>query len=55
MKCTICKTGELKPGHTTVVLERDGATIVLKEFPADSCDNCGEYICVRIRSSKIAA
>lgn len=26
-----------------MVLERDGATIVLKEVPADVCDNCGEY------------
>lgn len=43
MKCAICKTGELKPGHTTVVLQRDEATIVLKEVPADMCGNCGDY------------
>ncbi|HET7315576.1 type II toxin-antitoxin system MqsA family antitoxin [Salinisphaera sp.] len=43
MNCVICKTGQLKPGYTTVVLQRNEATIVLKNVPADVCDNCGEY------------
>ena len=43
MKCSICKTGKTRPGETDVVLQRAGATIVLKAVPADICDNCGEY------------
>lgn len=43
MKCVICKTGQNHPGRTTVTLNREGATIVIKNVPADICDNCGEY------------
>ena len=43
MKCSICKTGELKPGRVTVTLERDQAILVIKEVPAEVCQQCGEY------------
>ena len=43
MKCVICKHGETHLGATTVTLERDGALIVIKDVPADICENCGEY------------
>jgi len=42
MKCVICKLGETRPGKTTVTLERDGTTLVIKGVPADICANCGE-------------
>lgn len=42
MKCVICRQGETKPGMTTVTLERDGLTLVVKEVPAQVCTNCGE-------------
>lgn len=42
MKCTICKSGELQAGHTTVTLERGGLTLIVKSVPADVCPNCGE-------------
>ncbi|MEX2381743.1 MAG: type II toxin-antitoxin system MqsA family antitoxin [Opitutales bacterium] len=42
MKCPICKHGETSPGKATVTLERSGATLVVKEVPAQVCDNCGE-------------
>ena len=42
MKCTICKYGETQDGVTTVVLERDKLTLVVKEVPAQVCSNCGE-------------
>lgn len=42
MKCIICRHGELKPGITSLMFEKDGSTIVIKEVPADICDNCGE-------------
>jgi len=43
MKCVICKHGEIAKGTTTVVLNRDETTVILKQVPADVCKNCGEY------------
>ena len=42
MTCLICKTSGLKDGKTTVVFERNGSTVVVKEVPALVCPNCGE-------------
>nr|VFK53010.1 MAG: YgiT-type zinc finger domain-containing protein [Candidatus Kentron sp. TUN] len=42
MKCAICQNGNTEEGFTTVVLERDGTTLVFKQVPAEVCDNCGE-------------
>ena len=42
MKCIICKNGETEPGTTTLLLERDNTTIVIKQVPAEVCQNCGE-------------
>ncbi len=42
MKCVICKQGEAQPGVTTVTLERNGLTLVVKNVPAQVCTNCGE-------------
>jgi len=42
MKCVICKVGETRPGKTTITLERDGTTLVVKGVPASICANCGE-------------
>ena len=42
MKCPICRKGETSPGTATVTLERGRLTLVVKEVPADVCDNCGE-------------
>lgn len=42
MKCVICKHGELKPGITSLMFEKNNSTIVIKEAPVDMCDNCGE-------------
>jgi len=42
MKCVICKQGETRPGTTTITLERDGLTLVVKGIPARVCENCGE-------------
>ena len=43
MKCVICKTGETAPGKVTVTLQRDEATVLIKDVLAEVCDNCGEY------------
>ena len=42
MKCVICKKGETEFGKVTVTLDRNGATIVVKNVPAQVCQNCGE-------------
>ncbi len=41
-RCVFCRGGRLAPGHTTMTLERDGATVVVKRVPALVCDACGE-------------
>ncbi|MHB9111052.1 MAG: type II toxin-antitoxin system MqsA family antitoxin [Thermoleophilia bacterium] len=43
MKCVICKQGEAHPGKVTVTLQRGESTIILKDVPAEVCENCGEY------------
>ena len=43
MNCVICKNGRTHPSTATVTLDRGGATIVIREVPADVCENCGEY------------
>ncbi len=43
MNCTICRHGDTKPGHATVMLERGDTTVIIKAVPADVCENCGEY------------
>jgi YgiT-type zinc finger domain-containing protein len=42
MKCVLCKNGETTPGSTSVMLERGVTTIVIKQVPAEVCDNCAE-------------
>lgn len=42
MKCVICKKGETEIGKVTVTLERNGTTVVVKNVPAQVCQNCGE-------------
>ena len=43
MKCVICKAGETKPGLATVTLQRGETIVLIKDVPADVCENCGEY------------
>jgi YgiT-type zinc finger domain-containing protein len=42
MICFVCKHGETKNSTTTVTLERDKTTLVIKDVPARVCANCGE-------------
>jgi len=42
MKCAICKHGETRLGKTTVTLQRNGMTLVIRNVPAEVCENCGE-------------
>jgi YgiT-type zinc finger domain-containing protein len=38
----VCKQADIQPGTTTVTLERDELTLVIKNVPARICPNCGE-------------
>ena len=43
MECVICKNGTTRSSIVTVTLERDNCIVILKQVPADICQNCGEY------------
>ena len=39
----ICRVGEMHAGRVNVTLERGSTTVLLRDVPAEVCDNCGEY------------
>lgn len=43
MKCVLCRHGETHPGEAIVTLQREETIVVVKEVPAEICENCGEY------------
>ena len=43
MQCSLCRHGNTSPGSVTVTLERGPAIIIIKNVPAQVCENCGEY------------
>ena len=43
MKCTFCKQGSTMTGKVTVTLNRGNTVVVVKNVPAEVCENCGEY------------
>ena len=53
MKCVICKQGRTNNGFTTVTLERGRSTVVIKEVPAEICENCGEYYLSDVVTEKV--
>lgn len=55
MKCLICKHGDTVPGKTTLTLERGGLTLVVKDVPAQVCENCGEAYIPETETAHILA
>ena len=55
MKCVICKHGTTSPGTTTVTLERGGTVVVIKDVPAEICDECEDYYLDEATASRVAA
>jgi YgiT-type zinc finger domain-containing protein len=56
MKCVVCRQGETRPGKTTMVLQRGGATMVINDVPARVCENCGEeYVDEQVAENVLAA
>ncbi len=43
MRCILCKQGNTKTGMVTVTLQRGDTTVIIKDVPAQVCENCGEY------------
>jgi len=41
MHCVICKSGETASGTTTVTVDRNELTVVLRHVPAEICQTCG--------------
>ena len=42
MNCVICEIGLTQPEFATANLERDGAIVLVKDVPANVCQNFGE-------------
>ena len=42
MKCVMCKRGKLAPGKTIVKVQRGETLLIIKDVPADVCQDCGE-------------
>jgi len=42
MKCVICKTGQTESGMSSTMFDQDGRIIVVKDVPAQVCQQCGE-------------
>ena len=40
MKCVICRLGETHAGKIVATLQRGETTVILKNVPAEVCDNC---------------
>lgn len=53
MRCVICRNGETRPGKTTVTLERESLTLVVRGVPAEVCQNCGEAYVSREASRQL--
>jgi len=43
VNCVICKHGATHNGHATVTLQRKESVVIIKDVPAEICENCGEY------------
>ncbi len=43
LQCQLCKHGSTRPGMVTVTLQRGSTTVIIKNVPAEICENCGEY------------
>jgi YgiT-type zinc finger domain-containing protein len=56
MTCVVCKNGQTRPGRTTVTLEKNGAALVVRNVPAEICENCGEaYVSAEVTQSLLAS
>jgi YgiT-type zinc finger domain-containing protein len=52
-KCGLCKEGETQFGRVTVTLQRGDTIVIIKQAPADICDNCGKHYLSREVTSQV--
>jgi YgiT-type zinc finger domain-containing protein len=43
IRCILCRQGKTRAGQVTVMQQRGDTIVIIKEVPADVCENCGEY------------
>ena len=55
MNCVICKTGHTIPGKVTITLQRNESVVVIKDVPAQVCDDCAEYYLDEVVAARIYA
>lgn len=55
MKCVICKNGETQSGFISFLLEKDTTTLVIRDVPAEICENCGEEYLSAETNKKVLA
>ena len=55
MKCVICKHGETAAGQVNVTLERGETVVVVKQVPAEVCQDCGEYYLDEATTGRVLA
>jgi YgiT-type zinc finger domain-containing protein len=53
MRCVVCKHGETQSGAATVTLSREQLTLVIKDVPAQVCENCGEEYVDAITTARL--
>ncbi|MCL5980481.1 type II toxin-antitoxin system MqsA family antitoxin [Thiomonas sp.] len=53
MKCVICRHGDTRPGTVTVTLERGDTVVVIKDVPAEVCQQCGEYYLDKATTARV--
>lgn len=42
VNCPLCRNGRLQTGCADTSILREGLALVIRDVPADICDNCGE-------------
>ena len=42
--CQSCNRGTMKRGTTTATFDAEGTTVVIRNVPADLCDECGDGV-----------
>ncbi len=55
MRCVICKHGDTNPGKVVVTLHRGDTIVMIKDVPADVCENGGEYYLSKEITGKLLA
>jgi len=55
MQCLICKHGQTAQATVTVTLERQGATVVFRQVPAQVCQTCGEQYVNEATTARLLA